>query len=153
MLPVRMVEIRYYVASANTEPFANWFAELDPTASAKVTRAIARVQQGNFSNVKSVGERRVGIQDRFRAGLPDLFWARRRQDRDLADGRNEEAAATGRRYGKGLLAGLQTEQARVALNGDQRWQKPNRLRTWCRPASERTKNSRRRFFAKASMPC
>jgi putative addiction module killer protein len=51
-----MVEIRYYVASANTEPFANWFAELDPTASAKVTRAIARVQQGNFSNVKSVGE-------------------------------------------------------------------------------------------------
>jgi len=51
-----MVEIRYYVASGNTEPFANWFAELDPIASAKVSRAIARMQQGNFSNAKSVGE-------------------------------------------------------------------------------------------------
>ena len=51
-----MVEIRYYVASRDTEPFGKWFAELDPTASAKVTRAIARMQQGNFSNVKSVGE-------------------------------------------------------------------------------------------------
>ena len=50
-----MIEIRYYVGSGNTEPFANWFAELDPTSSAKVTRAIARMQQGNFSNVKSVG--------------------------------------------------------------------------------------------------
>ena len=51
-----MVEIRYYVASGNTEPFANWFAELDPIASAKVSRAIARMQQGNFSNAKSAGE-------------------------------------------------------------------------------------------------
>jgi putative addiction module killer protein len=51
-----MVEIRYYIASGNTEPFANWFAKLDPIAGAKVTRAIARMQQGNFSNVKSVRE-------------------------------------------------------------------------------------------------
>ena len=54
-----MVEIRYYVASGNTEPFANWFAELDPIASAKVSRAIARMQQGNFSNAKSVGEKSI----------------------------------------------------------------------------------------------
>jgi putative addiction module killer protein len=56
MLPTEMVEIRYYIASGNIEPFANWFAELDSVASAKVTRAITRMQQGNFSNVKSVGE-------------------------------------------------------------------------------------------------
>jgi putative component of toxin-antitoxin plasmid stabilization module len=56
MLPSRMVEIRYYVASGETAPFADWFAELDPIASAKVTRALARMEQGNFSNVKSVGE-------------------------------------------------------------------------------------------------
>jgi len=51
-----MVEIRYYVGSTGTKPFADWFAELDPVAGAKVTRAIARMEQGNFSNVKSVGE-------------------------------------------------------------------------------------------------
>src|SRR5437667_226306 len=51
-----MVEISYYVAAGSQEPFAEWFAELDPVASAKIARAIARMEQGNFSNVKSVGE-------------------------------------------------------------------------------------------------
>jgi putative addiction module killer protein len=73
-----MVEIRYYVASGNTEPFAKWFAELDPIASAKVTRAIARMQQGNFSNVKSVGEGVLEYKIDFGPGYRDLFWTRRR---------------------------------------------------------------------------
>ena len=51
-----MVEIRYYIGSSGTEPFADWFAELDPAAGAKVARAIARIEQGNFTNVKGVGE-------------------------------------------------------------------------------------------------
>jgi putative addiction module killer protein len=51
-----MFEIRYYVASSGRQPFAKWFAELDPTARAKVAGAIVRMEQGNFSNVKSVGE-------------------------------------------------------------------------------------------------
>lgn len=51
-----MVEIRYYVSVDGREPFAEWFAELDPIASAKIARAMARMEQGNFSNVKSVGE-------------------------------------------------------------------------------------------------
>lgn len=36
--------------------FAEWFADLDPLARAKVTTAITRIGQGNLSNVKSVGE-------------------------------------------------------------------------------------------------
>ena len=56
MLPSVMLEIRYYVASDGHQPFAEWFAELNPVASAKIARAIARMEQGNFSNVKSVGE-------------------------------------------------------------------------------------------------
>jgi putative addiction module killer protein len=36
--------------------FEKWFAELDPAARAKVTVAIARLEQGNLSSVKSVGE-------------------------------------------------------------------------------------------------
>jgi putative addiction module killer protein len=51
-----MPEIRYYASAEGHEPFAAWFAELDSTARAKVTRALVRLEQGNFSNVKSVGE-------------------------------------------------------------------------------------------------
>jgi putative addiction module killer protein len=55
MLPSIRSEIRYYVAGGQT-PFADWFADLDAAARAKVTRALVRLEQGNFSNVKSVGE-------------------------------------------------------------------------------------------------
>jgi putative addiction module killer protein len=50
-----MPEIRYYVAGGQ-QPFADWFADLEVVARAKVTRAIVRLEQGNFSSVKSVGE-------------------------------------------------------------------------------------------------
>jgi putative addiction module killer protein len=51
-----MLEIRYYVAAGGHQPFAEWYAELEAVARAKVARAIIRLEQGNFSNVKSVGE-------------------------------------------------------------------------------------------------
>ncbi len=51
-----MPEIRYYVTSDGRQPFAKWFAELEAAARARVTRAVVRLEQGNFSNVKSVGE-------------------------------------------------------------------------------------------------
>jgi putative addiction module killer protein len=51
-----MPEIRYYVVPGGLQPFAAWFADLEPMARAKVTRAIVRLEQGNFSSVKSVGE-------------------------------------------------------------------------------------------------
>ena len=51
-----MPEIRYYVAADGRQPFAEWFAELESVARAKVTRAIVRLEQGNFSNVRSVGD-------------------------------------------------------------------------------------------------
>ena len=56
MLPSFMPEIRYYVAAGGAQPFAEWFADLEAAARAKVTRAIVRLEQGNFSSVKSVGE-------------------------------------------------------------------------------------------------
>ena len=37
-------------------PFANWFDSLNQQARAKVTTAIARLELGNLSNVKGVGE-------------------------------------------------------------------------------------------------
>jgi putative addiction module killer protein len=50
-----MLEVRYYVSSDGRSPFAEWFADLDPVARAKVTTAIARIEKGNLSKVKSVG--------------------------------------------------------------------------------------------------
>jgi putative addiction module killer protein len=51
-----MPEIRYYVSSDGQQPFAAWFADLEVVVRVKVTRAITRLEQGNFSSVKTVGE-------------------------------------------------------------------------------------------------
>jgi putative addiction module killer protein len=37
------------------QPFAEWFADLEPMMRAKVARAVARIEQGNLSNAKPVG--------------------------------------------------------------------------------------------------
>ncbi len=50
-----MLEIRYYVAADGRQPFAEWFADLEPVTRAKIARAMARMEQGNLSNVKPVG--------------------------------------------------------------------------------------------------
>ena len=50
------MDIRYYSAADGSEPFSDWFAGLESVASAKITRAIVRLGQGNFSNTKGVGE-------------------------------------------------------------------------------------------------
>jgi putative addiction module killer protein len=37
-------------------PFGTWFAGLDAHAAARVATAVYRMEQGNFSNVKAVGQ-------------------------------------------------------------------------------------------------
>ena len=37
-------------------PFRAWFDALDPVAAAKVTVAVKRMELGNFSNVRPVGQ-------------------------------------------------------------------------------------------------
>jgi putative addiction module killer protein len=39
-----------------SSPFAKWFSGLNALAAAKVTVALYRLEQGNFSNVKAVGK-------------------------------------------------------------------------------------------------
>src|SRR5258707_2301554 len=95
-----MLEIRYYVA-AGDQPFAEWFADLDPTARAKVTRAIARMEQGNFSNVKSVGGGVLEYKIDFGPGYRVYFGkdgedlviligggSKKRQEKDIAEAKN-----------------------------------------------------------------
>jgi putative addiction module killer protein len=56
MLPSGMLELRYYLASDGGSPFEDWFAGLNAQAAAKVAVALARLEQGNLSNAKAVGE-------------------------------------------------------------------------------------------------
>jgi putative addiction module killer protein len=50
-----VIELRYYVAGDGRAPFEDWFAVLDATAAAKVSVAVARLEQGNLSSAKTVG--------------------------------------------------------------------------------------------------
>ncbi len=55
VLPSRMLELRYYLASDGKCPFENWFADLNAAAAVKVAVALARLEQGNVSNTKAIG--------------------------------------------------------------------------------------------------
>ncbi len=53
MPPRKVVE---YLEPTGSSPFAKWFARLDPAAGVKVATALYRMEQGNLSNVKPVGQ-------------------------------------------------------------------------------------------------
>lgn len=56
MLRSAVVTVLYYVGADGRCPFEAWFAQLDPAATAKVAAAVVRLEAGNDSNVKAVGE-------------------------------------------------------------------------------------------------
>lgn len=45
-----------YLAESGDLPFGKWFFKLHAVAAAKVARAVVRMEEGNFSNTKSIGE-------------------------------------------------------------------------------------------------
>jgi putative component of toxin-antitoxin plasmid stabilization module len=51
-----LLDVQEYEDDEGRSPFAAWFAELDAIAAAKVTVAVAKIEQGNLSNAKGVGE-------------------------------------------------------------------------------------------------
>jgi putative addiction module killer protein len=68
-----MAKIRYYIDADGDAPFAEWFAGLAPTVSARIARAIARIEQGNFSNAKGVGEGVLEYKINFGPGYRVYF--------------------------------------------------------------------------------
>jgi len=52
MMSMKVIE---YLSRDETNPYADWFNSLDAQAAAKVTTALTRMEQGNLSNVKSIG--------------------------------------------------------------------------------------------------
>lgn len=49
------MEIEEYLDERGESTFAGWFTDLDATAAARVTIALARIGAGNLSNTKGVG--------------------------------------------------------------------------------------------------
>ncbi len=50
-----MVDVLEYLDRDGKSPYAIWFESLNAEAAAKVTMAVTRLGQGNFSRVKGVG--------------------------------------------------------------------------------------------------
>lgn len=56
MLLSNAVQVRYYASLEGRSPFEKWFTALNPIAAAKITKAIYKLELGNFSNVEGVGQ-------------------------------------------------------------------------------------------------
>src|SRR3990167_4692117 len=50
-----MIRIKQYVSTDGHSPFDKWFLGLNSVAAAKITKAIYKLELGNFSNVEGVG--------------------------------------------------------------------------------------------------
>ena len=92
------MDLRYYVGSDGESPFERWFTALDAAAAAKVAVALARLEQGNLSNVKGVGAGVLEYRIDWGPGYRVYFGrdgdvlvilltggTKRRQQRDIAD--------------------------------------------------------------------
>jgi putative addiction module killer protein len=51
-----MITIREYIDPEGRSSYAKWFNRLNAAAAAKVATAMVRMEQGNFSTTKGIGE-------------------------------------------------------------------------------------------------
>ena len=51
-----MFAVTEYLDEDGRSPFGRWFDRLDAQAAAKVRTALAKIENGNMSNVQSVGQ-------------------------------------------------------------------------------------------------
>ena len=51
-----MISIREYIDENSRSPYAKWFNRLNAPAAAKIASALVRMEQGNFSTSKGIGE-------------------------------------------------------------------------------------------------
>jgi putative addiction module killer protein len=50
-----MITIREYIDPKGNNSYAKWFNRLNAPAAARVTAALVRIEQGNFSTAKGIG--------------------------------------------------------------------------------------------------
>ncbi len=100
-----MLDVREYLNDDGSSPFAQWFADLDAVAAAKITVALARIAQGNLSNVKGVGQGVLEYRMDFGPGYRVYFGrdgevlvvllaggTKKRQQRDIEDAQTRWAS-------------------------------------------------------------
>ena len=68
-----MLTVREYIDDQGRSPFARWFNRLNAMAAAKVAVALARIEAGNLSNVKSVGRGVLEYRIHFGPGYRVYF--------------------------------------------------------------------------------
>lgn len=67
------IKIHQYITSLDINLFEKWFDKLNPIAATKVATALYRLEQGNYSNVKGVGEGVFEYKIDFGAGYRIYF--------------------------------------------------------------------------------
>lgn len=70
---MKQIEIREFLEASGRSPFGRWFEGLNAVAAARVTIALARLGQGNFSNVEGVGAGVFEIKIDFGPGYRVYF--------------------------------------------------------------------------------
>ena len=68
-----MFAVREYIDETGRSPFGRWFDGLDTIAAVKVRTALARMEMGNLSNVKSVGSGVLEYRVHFGPGYRVYF--------------------------------------------------------------------------------
>lgn len=66
-------DIREFLDETGRSPFGRWFGGLNATAAARVTVALTRLGQGNFSNVEGVGRGVFELKIDFGPGFRIYF--------------------------------------------------------------------------------
>lgn len=107
-----MIEVVQFETEDGRCPFAEWFADLDARAAAKVPTAIARIEAGNLGDVKPVGEgvaeRRIDFgpgyrlyfgQDGRRLVILLIGGTKKRQQQDIAEAKAYWSAYNRRKKG------------------------------------------------------
>ncbi len=108
------MDVREYLTPEGKSPFGAWFADLDAHPAAKVAVALARIEQGNLSNVKGVGGGVFEFRLDFGPGYRIYFGkagetivillaggTKTRQQRDIEDARARWQDYKDRKKGKG----------------------------------------------------
>lgn len=77
-----MISILEYVDAKGGRPFGRWFDGLSIEAAVRVETALARLEAGNFSNVKGVGTGVFEVRIHFGPGYR-LYFGKDRSDRAI----------------------------------------------------------------------
>ena len=65
--------VKEYIGTNGKSPFADWFDGLDNRTAAKVSTALTRIEMGNTSNVKGIGDGVLEYRIHFGVGIRIYF--------------------------------------------------------------------------------